>query len=609
MLDKSVLYIKIAQNNRIRIRCATIVPGRLLRRLAVTIICEEQVKNRTFAGPHPLPCSMKRFFLSAGLLLAGLAAAAQPASAPTPRQLYPGLFEAVQMDRVYPDGKTFVDALPTAPPPEVIAAYERLRGQPGFNLQAFVKQYFTPPVAGTDLYRSNIQAGIRAHLDTLWTVLSRPAQLQPVPYSSLLPLPRPYVVPGGRFREMYYWDSYFTMLGLRAAGRTALVRDMVADFASLIDRYGHIPNGTRTYYISRSQPPFFALMVQLLAESEGAGSRALLQFRPQLLKEYAYWTADGAQPQPGTAERLAVRMPGGELLSRYWDDSDQPREESYREDVEAAKTSAQPPAEFYRNVRAAAASGWDFSSRWFEPGQGLGTIRTTRLVPVDLNCLLLTLEQTLGRAARQAGDSTEAFRYRQLGQRRAAAIRRYCWDAKAGFYSDYDLDKRQPTPARTLAAVFPLAFGVATPVQAVLVAGQLRREFLRPGGLLTTPIASGQQWDAPNAWAPLEYLAILGLNRTGQTALADTVAQRWVRVNVRGFQQTGKLLEKYNVEATGPAAGGGGEYQLQDGFGWTNGVLLTLLDAARTDKYIGDRPNQPAPVLRPTNKVVKPVKQ
>jgi alpha,alpha-trehalase len=546
---------------------------------------------------------MKNLVFGAGLLLAGLAAQAQP----TPRQLYPGLFEAIQTQRVYADGKTFVDALPTAPPTEIVAAYERLRTQPGFDLKAFAGQYFVPPAAAGGAYHSNIKAGIRAHLDTLWTVLTRPAQGSAQPYSSLLPLPRPYVVPGGRFREMYYWDSYFTMLGLREAGRTALVRDMVADFASLVDRHGHIPNGTRTYYLTRSQPPFFALMVQLLAESEGPGSQALTQFRSQLVKEYAYWTANGAHPAPGTAERLAVRMPGGELLSRYWDDSDQPREESYREDVEAAKTSPQPPAEFYRNVRAAAASGWDFSSRWFVPGKGLGSIRTTRLVPVDLNCLLLTLEQTLTMAAQQAGDSAEAPRFRKLAHQRAAAIRRYCWDAKAGFYSDYDLDTRQPTPARSLAAVFPLAFGVATPTQAGQVAQHLRQEFLRPGGLLTTPVPSGQQWDAPNAWAPLEYLAILGLNRYGQNVLADTVAHRWQRVNVRGFEQTGKLLEKYNVEATGPAAGGGGEYPLQDGFGWTNGVLLTLLDAARTDKYIGDRPNQPVPVVRPKGKAVKRV--
>jgi len=275
-----------------------------------------------------------------------------------------------------------------------------------------------------------------------------------------------------------------------------------------------------------------------------------------------------------------VRLPGGETLSRYWDESDQPREESYREDVEAAKLSSQPPAEFYRNVRAAAASGWDFSTRWFVPGQGLGTIRTTQLVPVDLNCLVLTLEQTLARAAHQAGDSVAAPKFRQLAGQRTAAIRRYCWDAQASFYVDYDLRARRPAPARTLAGVFPLAFGVATPTQAASVAQHLQAELLRPGGLLTTPNASGQQWDAPNAWAPLEYLAITGLRRYQQRALADTVAHRWVRLNSRVFAQTGKLLEKYNVENTTLAAGGG-EYPLQDGFGWTNGVLLTLLNEER----------------------------
>ncbi|RZK22874.1 MAG: alpha,alpha-trehalase TreA [Hymenobacter sp.] len=514
---------------------------------------------------------------SIGLAHAQAQVRAAGSTLPTPRQLYPGLFEAVQLDRVYADGKTFVDALPTAPPAEVVAAYERQRTQPGFDLKVFVGQYFTPPVAATDVYRSNVQAGIRAHLDTLWTVLRRPAQAEAAQFSSLLPLPRPYLVPGGRFREIYYWDSYFTMLGLRQAGRTALLRDMVANFGYLIDHYGHVPNGSRSYYLTRSQPPFFALMVQLLAQAEGAGSQAVAQFRPQLKQEYAYWTAGAEGLPPGAAAGRVVRMPGGETLSRYWDDSDQPREESYREDVEAARLSRQPAPEFYRSVRAAAASGWDFSSRWFVPGKGLETIRTTNLVPVDLNCLLLTLEQTLTKAAQQAGDSTEARQYRLAGQARAAAIRRYCWDASANFYVDYDLPQRRPSPVHTLAGVFPLAFGVATTAQARQVAQHLNNEFLRPGGLLTTTNPSGQQWDAPNAWAPLEYLAVVGLRRYQQPALADTVAHRWTRLNVQVFSQTGKLLEKYNVEKTGWLAGGG-EYPLQDGFGWTNGVLLTLLN-------------------------------
>ena len=508
---------------------------------------------------------MKKF-LYLFLLLIPAAARAQP----TPRQLYPGLFEAVQLQQAYADGKTFVDALPKAPPATIVAAWEQQRRQPGFDLKAFVVRYFVPPAPTTDAYRSHPEAGIRAHLDTLWTVLRRPAQATAAPYSSLLPLPHPYLVPGGRFREIYYWDSYFTMLGLREAGRLALVRAMTENFAYLIDRYGHVPNGNRTYYLTRSQPPFFALMVQLLAEAEGPGSAVLREFRPQLRREYAYWTSP---PR-------AVPLAPGDTLSRYWDDSDQPREESYREDVEAARRSPQPPAAFYRHVRAAAASGWDFSSRWFAPGQGLPSIRTTRLVPVDLNCLLLTLEQTLAQAAHQAGDSLEAPRFRRRARARAAAIQRYCWDAKPGFFVDYDLDSQRPAAARTLAGVFPLAFGVATPQQAQQVARRLQTEFLRPGGLLTTPTASGEQWDAPNAWAPLQYLAITGLRRSGQPALADTVAHRWVRLNLRVFRQTGKLLEKYNVENTTLPAGGG-EYPLQDGFGWTNGVLLKLLNEER----------------------------
>ncbi len=541
-----------------------------------------------------------KYFLLGGLLLAA-AAQAQPTPRPSvssasvassslllkippsPRQLYPGLFEDVQRTQVYRDNKTFVDALPKGTPAEVMAAYQQQHGQAGFDLKAFVAQYFVAPAAPTDAYHSNIKAGIRAHLDTLWTVLRRPAQAEAGQYSSLLPLPHPYLVPGGRFREVYYWDSYFTMLGLREAGRTQLIGDMVANFGFLLDHYGHIPNGNRTYYLTRSQPPFFALMVQLLAQAEGPGSQALVKYRAQMRSEYTYWTAGATVLKPGVAAGRVVRMPGGEVLSRYWDDSDQPREESYREDVEAAANTRQPTPLFYRNVRAAAASGWDFSTRWFVPSQGLGSIRTTSLVPVDLNCLLLTLEQALARAAAQAGDSAEAPRFRKLAVARTAAIRRYFWNAQLGFYVDYDLPQRQPVNVRTLAGVFPLAFGVATPAQASQTAQRLESEFLRPGGLLTTPNHGKQQWDAPNAWAPLEYLSVVGLRRYQQTTLADTVAHRWVSLNVRVFNATGKLLEKYNVEDTNLLAGGG-EYPLQDGFGWTNGVLLKLLNEEKAAK-------------------------
>ncbi|MBC8085452.1 MAG: trehalase, partial [Hymenobacter sp.] len=343
----------------------------------------------------------------------------------------------------------------------------------------------------------------------------------------------------------------------------------------LVNRYGFIPNGNRTYYLTRSQPPFFALMVQLLAQEQG--DSVLPRYQPALLREYAYWMAGADSLAPGAATRRAVCLPGGELLNRYWDDSTEPREESYAEDVAAARGSTRPTAQLYRDIRAAAASGWDFSTRWFGPAGTLASIRTTELVPVDLNCLLLTLEQTLARSYASQGQHSATRTWQQKARQRSKAIRRYCWNEAAGWYTDYDFTQRRPTTIRTLAGVFPLAFGVATTRQARQVAAGLEADFLKDGGLLTTLNASGQQWDAPNAWAPLQYLAIQGLTRYQQQPLADTVATRWVRLNTRVFQQTGKLLEKYNVTDLRLPAGGG-EYPLQDGFGWTNGVLLNLLN-------------------------------
>ncbi|WP_426061878.1 alpha,alpha-trehalase TreF [Hymenobacter sp. B1770] len=499
----------------------------------------------------------------------------------SPRQLFPGLFEAVQTGRVFADNKTFVDAAPRQRPTTILAAWNREKKLPGFQLKAFVEAHFDLPADGGVVFQSNVQAGLRRHLDTLWTVLARPAAPAVDPndslaeYRSLLPLPKPYIVPGGRFREVYYWDSYFTMLGLAEAGRNELVQDLTDNFAFLINRYGFVPNGNRSYYLTRSQPPFFGSMVALLAKDQGNG--LLLRYRAALEREYRYWMLGADKLAPGTAAHRVVKLPDGTVLNRYWDESTQPREESYVEDVTAAKGSKQPPAQFYRNMRAAAASGWDFSSRWFVPGGGLGTIQTTDLVPVDLNCLLYQLEQTLAEACRTAGQTALARDYTAKATRRKTALLALSWDPKVGWFQDYNWRTRQRSSIRTLAGVFPLAFGLATPAQAKRLATNLQYNFMKPGGLVTTLSKTGQQWDSPNGWAPLQYLAIEGLRRYEQRPLADTIARRWVNLNRRVFAQTGKLLEKYDVVNPNRPAGGG-EYPLQDGFGWTNGVLLKLLE-------------------------------
>jgi alpha,alpha-trehalase len=157
---------------------------------------------------------------------------------------------------------------------------------------------------------------------------------------------------------------------------------MLENFASLIDRYGHVPNGNRSYYLSRSQPPMFSCMVELIAVQDG--EKIFVDYLPELQAEFDYWM-DGAESlASNSAYRHALRLPDGVLLNRYWDDRDSPRDESYREDVETAQRANRPAAEVYRDLRAGAESGWDYSSRWLADGKDLATIRTTAIAPVDL---------------------------------------------------------------------------------------------------------------------------------------------------------------------------------------------------------------------------------
>src|SRR5215470_5818053 len=344
-----------------------------------------------------------------GLVAALAIATAAVAQDKTPSELYGQLFEDVQMQRVFPDGKTFVDAVPHDAPAMIMQRYRDERRMPGFDLTAFVQRNFTVQRPTESTYRSTPGEDVCTHIDNLWHVLERkPDDARRAAYSSLLPLPRPYVVPGGRFDEVYYWDSYFTMLGLDESGRHDLARSMVENFASLIDRYGHIPNGNRTYYLSRSQPPFFASMVELIAARSPDPTAIYAKFLPALSKEYAFWMEGADALKPGEAHRRVVRLKDGTLLNRYWDDSDSPRDESYREDVETARASHRPAAEVYRDLRAGAESGWDFSSRWLADSRTLATIRTTALAPVDLNSVLFHLETTLAKAYALSHDPEKA---------------------------------------------------------------------------------------------------------------------------------------------------------------------------------------------------------
>jgi alpha,alpha-trehalase len=234
-------------------------------------------------------------------------------------------------------------------------------------------------------------------------------------------------------------------------------------------------------------------------------------------------------------------------------------------------------SQVYLDLRAGAESGWDFSSRWLKDPSKMHTIHTTDIVPIDLNCLLVDLEKTIADAYRLLRQSSLATKFDAKAEERVAAINEYCWSGDDDFYYDFDFMTGDMTYHKTLAAVFPLFSRIATKDQAAAVVQKISKDFLKDGGLITTLATTGQQWDSPNGWAPLHWVAIQGLRNYGYHELANEVKKRWIKTNITIYQAQGKLVEKYNVVDLTNGAGGGGEYPLQDGFGWTNGVLLKLL--------------------------------
>jgi alpha,alpha-trehalase len=491
-----------------------------------------------------------------------------------PSITYRRLYRPVELGSIFPDSKTFPDMVPQRSPAEILTDYRGEKRAPDFSLAAFVQGNFSGPTpAGPTINPAGSGESLRDYILDLWPMLSQSTTSVPA-YSTLLRLPYAYVVPGGRFREVYYWDSYFTMLGLEQSGQHDLVANMLDDFAYEIAQYGHVPNGNRSYYLSRSQPPFFSLMVELKAQTDG--DAVYLKYLPTLQAEYDYWMEGEAEISPGCSGRHVVRLLDGTVLNRYWDERKAPRDESYAEDVRTAAESSSPASEIWQNLRAAAESGWDFSSRWLADGMSLTTIRTLDLLPPDLNSLLVHVERTLSKGYRLSGNESLADLYAERAEKRAEAIKRFMWDAIDGAFEDYLWREGRTTRNVTAATLYPLFLRVAFTKEADEIAATVNAKLLQIGGLATTLVDSGQQWDQPNGWAPLQWIAVTGLRNYGFPDIARLIATRWTAGNIAVYRKEAKLVEKYDILTPDGTEGGGGEYATQIGFGWTNGVLLAL---------------------------------
>lgn len=516
---------------------------------------------------HPLKVSLSLLRSAVGATRRTLEPVKQ-----SPDEALGELFRIVQMSRVHPDGKTFVDQVPSQTVRRIVKLYREQSSQKDFDLTTFINQYFQAFATAHATASIAASTDPETYIRDMWNTLLREA---PQSKGSLLALPKPYIVPGGRFGEQYYWDTYFTMLGLEVSGRHELSDGMMNNAQHMFTKFGFIPTGNRTYYLTRSQPPFFLHMVRLISHRRGH-FRYLLPRLHYLLMEYSYWTRNTPEflAMGKSHYRRLVRMPNGHVLSRYYDGTNTARPESYREDVETAEATPHPAAT-YRHLRAGAESGWDFSSRWLAKPTSLETIRTTEIVPLDLNCLLYELELSLAEANRKLLQLPLAKYYLLKAKRRRETINTYLWDEKKGFYFDWHETSSTRTDVWSLAGVYPLYCGLASHAQAARVARVLEEKFLKPGGVVTSLHDSTQQWDWPNGWAPLQWVTIIGLRRYGFNTLADSIKYRWLAANEAVFATSGKFVEKYNV-VDPTIHGGGGEYELQDGFGWTNGVFMAL---------------------------------
>lgn len=553
------------------------------------------------------------------------------------------ILAAVQEGNIFPDSKTFVD-MPLKPgvsPEAALGSFAKLarhHGQgrkpiPTSKLRAWVAATFEdagsdvvpwmPPdwVADPPLIAQIGNATVKnwtRGLNGLWKVLGR----KPAPSVSahpeqhtLLPVQHGLVVPGGRFRESYYWDSFWIIKGLLATGMVETAKGVVDNLLDFVVRYGRVPNGGRVYYLDRSQPPMLSEMVRtvhaaLNATNPAAAAAWLKTATPTVALELQFWDAQRrAAPAPAPAPLPGFGSAANLLynLSRYGNGANDggsdadglPRPESWREDVATAaraKPDRPSAAIIYRELVAGAESGWDFSSRWFEDGFNLTTINTTAVVPVELNCILIRAELNLHFLHTVLGNVTGAAAAAAAARSRHAAVERLMWNESLGRWVDLTVGTGKQRLRRGLPAsasdFLPLwANSPTADVYNVLTRNNTRQAaaaaalektsgLVGVAGVRTTKVSSGQQWDNPNSWAPVVDMLIEGLSNvpTEQAAsLGRIISERWLETMLVAWQRTGYMYEKYDADQIG-AGGGGGEYTPQIGFGWSNGVALSLIE-------------------------------
>ncbi|XP_018335277.1 trehalase-like [Agrilus planipennis] len=515
------------------------------------------------------------------------------------------LLDTVQRARIFNDSKTFVDLKLRYDSKTVLNNFENLmqstnRHPTTKQIKTFVsdnfedgdelKQWNPPDYKANPRFLNDVNDEVirnfAKYVVQIWPTLARRIRdevEQNIDKYSIIPLPKPFIIPGGRFRETYYWDTYWIIQGLLISEMAETTKGMLDNFIYMVKNYGFVPNGGRIYYLARSQPPLLTKMAYNYVKSTRDVSWLRNNIK-YLDTELSYWLC----------KKKAEVMKGGQkyVLAHYYAPSEGPRPESYREDIESANyfPDKEQKQQFYTNIKSGAETGWDFSSRWiFDQNGGnnanLSFIDTPRIIPVDLNSFLCEAFDHLSSLYLLIGDQRNSHFWKEKHLHFRKSIQQVLWDEKDGIWYDYDNTLSKPRKYFYPSNVSPLWNNCIDPNRKSIF-GKRVLEYLQstdalktPGGIPTSEEQSGEQWDFPNAWAPLQAIVIQGLynseNFDAQNA-AEELAKKWISANIRGYRETGELYEKYDALHSGKY-GGGGEYVVQTGFGWTNGFALELV--------------------------------
>ncbi|CAH1398864.1 unnamed protein product [Nezara viridula] len=519
---------------------------------------------------------------------------------------YGEILRVVQMAELYPDSKTFVDKKLKHNIDLIRRNFaimmETTNNKPSRRaLQEFVDKNFDP--AGSefeewhpsdwkktphfiDLIEDNQYRHWVIYLNEQWKQLGRNIKedVEKNPYSySQIYVPYPMIVPGGRFREYYYWDSYWTIRGLLLCGMITTAQGMLFNFGSLVKVLGFIPNGGRVYYLNRSQPPLYIPMFKTYFDATRDIDFLESQIE-NLEKEYFFWIEE---------RTVEVEKNGRTFKMAFYNtETDGPRPESYEEDVHAAANfSGAEVQEFFNELKSAAESGFDFSSKWFvdksgERATSFDDTKTRYIIPVELNSYLCMNARLLAEMFGELGMENKRQKYIQLYYEWVRNVEDLFWDEEKGIWFDYDRINNKSRPYFYLTNFVPLwakCYDTSNKDKyaesAIKYLNSEVKKSVYIGGLPFSTMNSGEQWDMPNSWPPLVYMVVIGLIKTGNQEAADEAyfwADRWIRSCHAAFMRTNKMFEKYSAVNVG-VYGGGGEYGVQVGFGWTNAVVMEFL--------------------------------